>query len=291
MTMLKSTQFTTPEKIGAELNKASVLVEALPYIKKYHEKIIVVKFGGNAMDSMEHVIEDIVLLKRIGLLPVVVHGGGPDIDKELVKKGAVPKFINGLRYTDSETVKIVEEVFLRINAEIVSRIRAHGAKAVNARGSIKVRKKSEKFGFVGEITSVNRARLLRTIKSRFIPVISPLGIGQGGEKYNINADTAAAHIAVALKAEKLTILTNVDGVNIGGKLLSHINFRTAKSEIKRGNISKGMIPKVEACIYAVQKKCPKAHLINGLIPHSILLEIFTDKGIGTEIVYKNGDAE
>jgi len=270
-------------------NKTHVLIEALPYIKKYHGKIVVIKFGGNAMSEMRHVIEDIVLLKRIGIKPVVVHGGGPEIDKELIKAKIKIRFINGLRYTDNKTIKIVEKVFSKISRNIILNLKNHGAKAINAVEIIKVKQKNPKLGLVGEITKIGNNKILKIINNGFIPVISPLGIGNDSKHYNINADTAASHIATALNAEKLTILTNVDGVIINKKLQPHIDFKTAKKEMKRGIISKGMIPKVEACIYAVKNKCPKAHLINGLVPHSLLLEIFTDKGIGTEIVYKNNN--
>ncbi|MBI2659718.1 acetylglutamate kinase, partial [Candidatus Woesearchaeota archaeon] len=159
---------------------------------------------------------------------------------------------------------------------------------VDAVNCINARQKSKELGLVGEINKVDRHKLLKYLGSEHVPVVSPIGIGKN-QKYNINADTAASRVAVALKAEKLTILTNVDGVMINGNLQTHIDFRAAKKEIKNGIINKGMIPKVEACIYAVKNKCPKAHLINGLVPHALLLEIFTDKGIGTEIVYKNGN--
>lgn len=268
-------------------NKTQVLIEALPYIKKYYNKIVVIKFGGNAMSEMKHVIEDIVLLKHIGIKPVVVHGGGPEIDKELKKAKIKIRFIDGLRYTDDKTIKIVKKVFSKINHDIVSNLKKHGAKAINVPGIIKVKQKNPKLGLVGEITKINNNKVLKIINNGFIPVISPLGIGNNNKNYNINADTAASHIATALNAEKLTILTNVNGIIINKKLQTHIDFDTAKKEMKKGEISKGMIPKVEACVYAVKNKCPKAHLINGLVPHSLLLEIFTDKGIGTEIVYKN----
>ena len=267
--------------------KTKVLIEALPYIKKYKNKVVVVKFGGGAMSKMKHLIEDIVLLKHIGMKPVVVHGGGPEINKEMKKAKIAPKFIDGLRCTDNKTMKIVEKVFLKINNKIVASIKAHNAKSINASGSIKVKQKNPKLGLVGEIIGIDKTKILKTVNSGFVPVISPLG--HGNEKhYNINADTAASHIAVTLKAEKLTILTNVNGIIMNGNMLSHINYKTAKKEIKKGTINKGMIPKVESCIYAVKNKCPKAHLINGLVPHSLLLEIFTDKGIGTEVVYENG---
>jgi len=264
--------------------KTQVLIEALPYIKKYNNKIVVIKFGGNAMSEIKHIIKDIVLLKHIGIKPVVVHGGGPEIDKELKKAKLKPKFLNGLRYTDDNTMRIVEKVFLKINHDIVSNLKGYGAEAINAAGAIKVNQKSPKLGLVGEITKIDNNRILKIINNGFIPVISPLGIGNDFKQYNINADTAASNIAVALKAEKLTILTNVNGVIINKKLQTHIDFKAARREIKKGVINKGMIPKVEACVYAVKNKCPKAHLINGLVPHSLLLEIFTDEGVGTEIV-------
>ena len=264
--------------------KTQVLIEALPYIKKYRGKIVVIKFGGNAMNEMEHVIEDIVLLKSIGMSPVVVHGGGPEVDIEMKKLGITPKFVNGLRYTDEKTMKIAEKVFTKINDSIVKSINMHHAKAINAKRHIKVKQKSKELGLVGDIIGIGAAKLRSLIDSSFIPVISPLGKDAKGQAHNINADTVACHAAVALKAEKLTILTNVDGVKLDGNIISHLSFSKAKDAIKSGLINKGMIPKVEACIYAVKNKCPKAHLINGLTSHSLLLEIFTDEGVGTEIV-------
>ncbi|MBI1935959.1 acetylglutamate kinase [Candidatus Woesearchaeota archaeon] len=268
--------------------KTSVLIEALPYIKKFKEKIVVIKVGGNASSELAGIIEDIVLLKHIGIKPVIVHGGGPEIDQELVKIGIIPKFVNGLRYTDEATMKVVGNVFRKINDEIVGIIKAHEADAADAADAIKSKQKDEQLGLVGEITGIETGRVHKLLRSECIPVISPVGIGANGEIFNINADTAASHVAVALNAEKLTILTNVDGIMIDGKTLPHIDIEHAESEIEKGAINKGMIPKVQACIFAVRNKCPKAHLINGLVPHSLLLEIFTDKGVGTEIVYKNG---
>jgi|TARA_Y100000310_G_scaffold84616_1_gene81531 acetylglutamate kinase len=264
--------------------KANVLIEAFPHLKKFRGKVFVIKFGGGAMPKMNHVIEDIVLLKRIGIKPVVVHGGGPEIDKELKKINMNPKFINGLRYTDHKTIEIVENVFKRISNEIVDNITNHGGKATNDNGYIKVKQKSPGLGLVGEIIGIDKNRILKIVKSGVIPIISPLGMDDNKKHYNINADTTASHVAVALNAEKLTILTDVDGIIIEGRLLSRVDFNTAKKEIKQGTINKGMIPKVDACVYAVKNKCPKAHLLNGLTPHSLLLEIFTDRGIGTEIV-------
>ena len=271
--------------------KAAVLIEALPYIKKYYGKIVVIKAGGNALGKKDGMMEDIVLLKHIGINPVVVHGAGPEIDKELEKEGIKAKFIDGLRYTDKKVIGPVKKAFSRVSREMIGNISLHNAKAVNLSGCIKAKQKHEKYGLVGEVTGIDKKKILDAVGKGFIPVISPLGVGNGkgrSKEYNINADTAASHIAVALNAEKLTIVTNVDGIVIRGKLQSHVDFSTAMNEIKSGIISKGMIPKVKACMHAVKNKCPKAHLINGLIPHSLLLEIFTDKGIGTEIIYHNG---
>lgn len=267
--------------------KAAVLIEALPYIKKYYGKIVVIKAGGNALGKKDEMIEDIVLLKRIGINPVVVHGAGPEIDKELEKEGIEARFIDGLRYTDKKIIGLVKKAFSKVSQEIVNNIKSHNAKAVSLNDCIKAKQKHEKYGLVGEVTGIAKKKVLDAVDKGFIPVISPLGFGSG-KGYNINADTAASHIAVALNAEKLTIVTNVDGIVIRGKLQPHVDFSTAMNEIKSGIISRGMIPKVKACMHAVKNKCPKAHLINGLIPHSLLLEIFTDKGIGTEIIYHNG---
>lgn len=269
--------------------KTKVLIEALPYIERYDNKIVVIKLGGNAMPEIKNAAEDIAFLKRMGIRVVVVHGGSPEIDRELKKMGIAPKFINGLRYTDEKIIKAVEKVFRRVNKRITKMLKSKGVKAIDAVNCTNARQKSKDLGLVGEITQVDRQKLVKYLDSDCVPVVSPMGIGKNSQKYNINADTAASRIAVALGAEKLTILTNVDGVMINGSLMPHIDFRTAKKEIKKGNINKGMIPKVEACIYAVKNKCPKAHLINGLVPHALLLEIFTDKGIGTEVVYRNGN--
>jgi len=288
--MLKLMQTTALELGAFKMNiheKTQVLIEALPYIKKYNNKLVVIKFGGNAMAEMNHVIEDIVLLKHIGIKPIVVHGGGPEIDNELKNIGIMPKFINGLRYTDDATMKVVEKVFNKLNKDIVASLKSLGVDSIDSSGNIKVKQKNPKLGLVGEITSINKEGILKILNASIIPIVSPIGVGEDDKSYNINADTAASHIAVSTNAEKLTILTNVDGVIINEKFLPHMDINTAEEGIKNGTINKGMIPKVEACIYAVKNSCPKAHLINGLIPHSLLLEIFTDKGIGTEIVYKN----
>lgn len=276
--------------------KVTTLIEALPYIRKYYGKIVVMKFGGKAMVKhglIKNVMMDIVLLKHVGITPIVVHGGGPEIDIAMKLVGLEPKFIDGLRITDKQTIDIVEEVFENINKEICSVIKKIGGKPISVSGRdhklILVTQKDPMLGYVGEIKKICPEILHSLIKEDYIPVISPIGVGKDNSSYNINADTVASALAVALHAEKLTILTDVEGVLERGKLISHLTIRKAKKKIRAKIINKGMIPKVEACIYAVKHGCPKAHLINGTVKHSILLEIFTDKGIGTEIA-KNGNA-
>ncbi len=273
-------------------NKAEVLIEALPYIKKYHGKIVVIKYGRNITAELETAeIKDIVLLQHIGMKPVVVHGGGPSISSAMEKQGLKSNFVNGLRVTDEKTVKLIEEVYEDIRKKIVSLIKKSGGKAKGLHGKdniILVKQKNKELGNVGNITGIKIGKIIDVINQGSIPVISPLGIGSEGKTYNINADNAASSIAVALKAEKLTVMTNVAGVLENKKLISHLSIDDAKKKIAKGIINKGMIPKVEACIEAVENKVAKAHLIDGTIKHSLLLEIFTDKGIGTEIV-KNGN--
>jgi acetylglutamate kinase len=265
-------------------DNADILIEALPYIKKYNGKCLMIKFGGNILTCLDNIVEDIVFLKHMGLFPVIVHGGGPNIDSELLKNGITPKFINGLRYTDEKTIMVVEKIFDSINSDIVKRLNSQSLKSETLANLITVKELDPSLGLVGKITSIDKFRILNSIKSSNIPVISPLGRSKEGKLYNINADTVAAEIAVSIQAENLTILTNVDGIKINEKLISHLDFKTAQEEIKKGSIKEGMIPKVEACIQAVKNNCNKAHLINGFRPHSLLLEIFTENGIGTEIV-------
>ena len=271
--------------------KAGILSEALPYIQKYSGTIFVIKYGGNAMTDKEvqkKVMGDIALLKHVGINPVIVHGGGPKISKEMQKAHIKPKFVNGLRYTDDKTMNIVKKVSVEINGEIVQMLKIAGCKAEDVTsGLITSKVKDKKLGLVGEIVKVDKSKVLEKIKKGIIPVISPVGY-DGSNYNNINADTVATKVAETIGAEKLTILTNVDGVYENGKLISHLSIKDANSGIKKGVISKGMIPKVLACVHAVNKGVGKAHLIDGTMEHSLLLEIFTDKGIGTEIVKKNG---
>ena len=265
--------------------KAEVLSEALPYIQKYSGKIFVIKYGGNAMIDegiKKSIMGDIALLKHVGINPIVVHGGGPSINKEMQKAKIKPQFVEGLRYTDKQTMNIVKKVSKKINQGIQDLLKSEKCPAENLM-VIKSKIKGKKLGLVGEITRINKNLLIKKIRSGITPVISPVGKGMFNY-HNINADTVATKIAEAVKAEKLTILTNVEGVYEKGKKISHLSIKDAKEGIKKGVISKGMIPKVLACVHAVNQGVKKAHLIDGTIKHSLLLEIFTNKGIGTEIV-------
>jgi len=282
------------------IQKAELLVEALPYIRNLSGKTIVVKFGGNAMIDeklKEMFAEDVVLTKYIGMSPVVVHGGGPQINEVMDKMGKKPVFIEGIRITDGETMDIVEMVLGgKINKELVNRINQHGGNAVGLTGKdgglIQARKlrrprKSAGIdrGLVGEVESISPNIIRSLEQNRFIPVIAPIGVDNKGKTYNINADTAAGAIAATLKAEKLIFLTDVKGIlGKDGKLISTLTRKQALQLIKTGVITSGMLPKVRACLEALDGGVKKTHIIDGRINHSILLEIFTKKGIGTEIV-------
>ncbi len=287
------------------IDKASVLMEALPYIRRFYQKTIVIKLGGHAMvdDQLKHDFAmDITLMKYIGLNPVVVHGGGPQIEKVLNKMGKTSQFVDGLRVTDQESMDVVEMVLVgKINKEIVSLINYHGGKAVGLSGKdgnlltarklkLKTRRSKGKvnaipdIGLVGEVTSVNPHVIDVLDRSKFIPVIAPVGVGEDGQTYNINADMAAGKIAAALTAEKLILLTDTEGVlDKKGKLISSMDGRKTKSLIKNGHISGGMIPKVTCCLEALKEGIAKAHIVDGRIKHAVLLEVFTDIGIGTQI--------
>jgi acetylglutamate kinase len=271
----------TPEK------KVEILIEAISYLKKYAGKIFVIKYGGNAMISQEIkklVMADIALLKQVGINPILVHGGGPNISEEMEKAKIKPVFVDGLRYTDEKTIEIVKRVSAQINKEITLLLAEQGCKAENlTAGLLKTKVKEEKLGLVGEIIGVDKKKLLKKIKQGIIPVVSPVGFD--GKNYNnVNADTVATEIAGAINAEKLTILTDIEGVFENGRLINHLDIATAKALIEKKIITGGMIPKILACANAVEQGVKKAHLIDGTTKHSLLLEFFTDKGIGTEIV-------
>ena len=281
------------------IKKADVLIEALPYIQSFYDKTIVIKYGGAAMTDISirrNVLEDIVFMSYVGMRPILVHGGGPYISKRIEQLGKEVKFVRGFRVTDEETIEIVEDELSRVNREIVREIISLGGSAISLSGKedhlIEVKKHGEiegqDIGFVGEITKINGDVIQKMITSDIIPVISPIGIGKDGFTYNINADQSAAEIARNLSALTLVLLTNVRGIMKDqadtDSIISHISVAEVDELINSKVISGGMIPKVKACIRALERGVKKTHIIDGRIPHGILLEIFTDKGIGTEIV-------
>lgn len=276
---------------------SEVLIEALPYFKQWVGKVVVVKYGGNAMlneELKEAVMEDIVLLNTIGIKVVLVHGGGPEINHMLERVGKESKFVDGLRYTDAETMEIVQMVLTgKLNKDIVGILLQKGGRAVGLSGVdsglLRAVKTEKDLGFVGEVTHVNPEILATLLDQDFIPVVSTVASGEQGDSanYNINADTAAAKIAVALKAEKFVQLTNVPGVlrdvNDPSTLIKRIE-KTAIGSLKAtGIISSGMIPKIDCCLTALEGGVPRTHIIDGRVPHSLLIEMFSDRGIGTMI--------
>ena len=288
-------------------DKAAILVEALPYIQEFYGKTIVIKYGGNAMineDLKEKVMQDIALMKYVGIRPVIVHGGGPEITGFLKKVGKKSSFVAGLRVTDAETVEIAEMVLDgKVNSEIVNLLNHRGVRAVGLSGKdanlICAQKKlatvyegDEKkkvdIGYVGAVEQVNVALIEDLLDQDYVPVIAPIGVGKNGESYNINADYVAAEIAGALNAEKLLLLTDVEGIykDFADKssFISTLHMQEARDYIKSGIIQGGMIPKVEACLTSLEKGTGKTHIIDGRLDHSIILEIFTSQGIGTQVV-------
>lgn len=294
--------------MAGALEKASMLVEALPYIKKFYGKTIVIKYGGHAMinDQLKKaVLTDAVLMKYVGMHPVIVHGGGPEITSMLKRVNIESKFVGGLRVTDRETMEIAEMVLVgKINKDIVARINEYGGRAVGLSGrdaSLLMAEKKQgrikgpdgvtekvDIGFVGEITKVNPDIVCTLIKEGYIPVVAPVAMGLHGESYNVNADTAASSLAAALKADKLIILTDVEGIlkdrTNPGSLISTVSRSEVPGLVDQGIIDGGMIPKVECCVRALEEGVQTTHILDGRVPHSILLEVFTDKGIGTMVV-------
>jgi len=287
--------------------KASILVEALPYIKKFYGRTVVIKYGGNAMINCElkqAVLTDIVLMKYVGMHPVIVHGGGPGITGMLERVGKKSEFVGGLRVTDEETMDIVEMVLVgKINKEIVGMLNNIGGKAVGLSGKdadlLVARKKYGRvpaengedevvdIGQVGAIDKVNPEIISTVIREGYIPVVAPVAAGEGGKSYNVNADSAAGALAEALQADKLIILTDVEGIladkDDTESLISTIKVGEVPDLIRKGIIQGGMIPKVECCVSAVNSGVKTTHILDGRVPHSILLEIFTDRGIGTMV--------
>lgn len=289
--------------LDVEKSKAEVLIEALPYIQKFNRKIIVVKYGGSAMVDEElkkKVIEDVVLLKLVGFKPIIVHGGGKEISKWVDKVGMETHFVNGLRVTDVPTMEIAEMVLNRVNKNLVSLVQNLGVEACGISGKdgeiLKVTKKlsnGEDIGFVGEVKEVNPKLILDLIENDFLPVICPVGTDENGNSYNVNADDAACAIAKAVKAEKLAFLTDIEGVyrdkDDPGTLISELDLEEAHELIKDGYIGGGMLPKLNNCIDAVENGVSRVHIMDGRMPHCLLLEIFTNNGIGTAILSKGGE--
>jgi acetylglutamate kinase len=277
------------------LQKAQILIEALPYIRRFYGKTMVIKYGGGAMakgPEEKALAEDIVLMWYVGIKPILVHGGGPQIGDLLKRLGKKSSFIQGMRVTDEETMEVVEMVLNKINKDLVYLINRYGGKAVGLSGKdarlLRARKLiHEEFdlGLVGEVQEVNVELLEALQKEGFIPVIAPIGVGEDGTPYNINADMVAGAVAGALRAEKLILLTDVPGISDEeGNLIQSLRSERAEQLIQKGVIQGGMIPKVRCCLEALNLGVSKAHIIDGTLPHALLLEVFTDKGIGTEIV-------
>ena len=276
--------------------RAEVLVQALPYIKRYVGKIVVVKYGGNAMESevlKEQVMEDITLLHLIGVKVVLVHGGGPEISSMMSKIGLKPSFVNGLRVTDKETVDVVQMVLAgKINKSLVRYLESKGGKAMGISGIdgklIVAKKKSEELGYVGEIEKINIKPVFDLLEKGYIPVVSTIATGEDGETYNINGDTAAAYLAGALSAKRLIMMTDISGVlrdkDDPSTLIPEIKIGEAEELYKSGVISGGMIPKVECCITAIKQGVKRVIIMDGRVPHSILMELLTDEGSGTMFV-------
>ena len=280
------------------LSKAEVLIEALPYIQRFNRKIIVVKYGGSAMSSEElqkNVIKDVTLLKLVGFKPIIVHGGGKDISRWVGKVGKEAKFVNGLRVTDAETMEIAEMVLNKVNKGLVSMVQELGVKAVGISGKdgglLKVDKKysnGEDIGFVGDIKDVDPKILYDLLERDFLPIVAPIGMDDNFQTYNINADDAACAIAKAVGAEKLAFLTDIEGlykdINDKSSFISRLSASEADQLINDGFIGGGMLPKLANCTSAIKNGVNRVHILDGRIPHCLLLEIFTQKGIGTAIV-------
>ena len=285
------------------LDKAEVLIEALPYIQRFNRKIVVIKYGGSAMLDEElkaNVIKDAVLLKLVGFKPIIVHGGGKEISRWVNKVGMEPRFVNGLRVTDKDTMEIAEMVLAKVNKELVTLVESLGVKAVGISGKdgglLKCEKKlsgGEDIGYVGEIKEVDPKILYDLLERDFLPIVFPVGFDENFDSYNINADDAACAIAEAVHAEKLAFLSDIEGVyrdqNDPETLISELHVHETRELIDEGFVGGGMIPKLKNCIDAIEQGVNRVHILDGRIPHSLLLEIFTNKGIGTAILREDGE--
>ncbi|MBD5459427.1 MAG: acetylglutamate kinase [Lachnospiraceae bacterium] len=292
------------KNIDGLLQKAEVLIEALPYIQRFNRKIIVVKYGGSAMSNeqlQKNVIKDVTLLKLVGFKPIIVHGGGKEISRWTQKVGKESRFVNGLRVTDEETMEIAEMVLGKVSKNLVTMVQELGVKAVGISGKdgglLQVEKKyagGEDIGFVGEITKVNPKVLFDLLEKDFLPIVAPVGLDENFQTYNINADDAACAIATAVGAEKLAFLTDIEGlygdINDKSTFISRLAVSQAEQLIAGGFIGGGMLPKLEGCTLAVRNGVNRVHILDGRIPHCLLLEIFTKKGIGTAII-EDGEVE
>lgn len=286
---------TTHRTVDQHLEQAELLVEILPYIQRWRGKVVVIKFGGNAMTDAslaERFAEDVVLMHQVGILPLIVHGGGPQIGELMERLGKEPEFKDGLRVTDAETLDIARMVLVgKVNREIVSSINVHGPLAVGVSGEdgglITAAARNPELGFVGDVTAVDPTLLQKLFSEGLIPVMSTIGLDETGQAYNINADTVAGAVAQAMEAEKVVYLTDVEGLyedlSDETSLIRQISAADLSQKIQSGQITDGMIPKTEACVRAVQNGVTSAHLVDGRIPHVALLELFTDAGIGTMI--------
>lgn len=287
-----------PDRIEELKAKAEVLIEALPYIQRFNRRIIVVKYGGSAMldeELKKSVIQDVTLLKLVGFKPIIVHGGGKEINKWVEKSGIDPVFINGLRKTDAETMEIAEMVLGRVGKSLVSMVEELGVRAVSISGKdgglLKVDKKyseGQDIGFVGEIKSVDPKILFDLLEKDFLPIVCPIGLDDHYQTYNINADDAACAIATAVNAEKLAFLTDIEGVRRDPEdpstLISELTLQEARELLDSGYVVGGMLPKLNNCIHAIENGVSRVHILDGRLAHCLLLEIFTNKGIGTAIL-------
>ncbi len=291
------------DRIEESKAKAEVLIEALPYIQRFNRRIIVVKYGGSAMldeELKKSVIQDVTLLKLVGFKPIIVHGGGKEINKWVEKSGIVPEFIGGLRKTDEQTMEIAEMVLGRVGKSLVSMVEGLGVRAVSISGKdgglLKVEKKyseGKDIGFVGEIKDVDPKILFDLLEKDFLPIVCPIGLDDAYQTYNINADDAACAIASAVNAEKLAFLTDIEGVRRDPKdpstLISELTVTEAKELLDSGYVVGGMLPKLNNCIHAVENGVSRVHILDGRLAHCLLLEIFTNKGIGTAILNDRED--
>ena len=272
--------------------KAAILAEALPYIREFSGKTVVVKYGGNAMSDLELFAQDVVLMRLVGMNPVVVHGGGPQISELMRRLGKEPVFVDGLRVTDAETVDIVRMALLgKVNREVVGAINRHGPYAIGLSGEdaglITVSQRDPRLGFVGDVSAINTHVLERQLVEELIPVVASIGVDAEGQAYNVNADTVAGAIAEALGAEKLVYLTNVPGLygdlHDEDTLISQISAPDLAAMLADGSLSEGMVPKIASCVSALRHGVGRAHLLDGRIPHALLLECFTHQGVGTMV--------